>query len=75
MGSGTATSWADGWNKNEIQLGGKRSKMESIKAAAALGLGKAKAAVVVGGHKMKKRTSTISTINWIKTHCHRKTSK
>jgi hypothetical protein len=73
MGSkpGEAPTWADQWASGEGdgssangKAAGKRTVAGNVKAAASEGLVKAKAAALVGAHKLK--TGTSSGIKWVR---------
>ncbi|KAG5551729.1 hypothetical protein RHGRI_009965 [Rhododendron griersonianum] len=84
MGSKKAPSWDEQWgggedehdvavtNGNKRLGGGSCKKMEEAKAVASAGLGKAKAAAVVGAQKVRSGTS--SGIKWVKNQYQKKCS-
>ncbi|CAL4917688.1 unnamed protein product [Urochloa decumbens] len=74
-----APTWADQWGSGDD--GGSNGKADSnkktvagnVKAAASEGLVKAKAAALVGAHKVKSGTS--SGIKWVKEQYQKRASK
>lgn len=82
MGSkGEAPTWADQWgsgddggsNGNVGKADSKKKVAGNVKAAASEGLVKAKAAALVGAHKVKSGTS--SGIKWVKEQYQKRASK
>lgn len=83
MGS-KAPSWSDQWgsgnygvgeNEHEKAMEKKKSgkKMDDVKAAASVGLAKAKVAAIFGAQKVK--TGTSFGVKWIKNQYQKRTSK
>ncbi|KAJ0966172.1 hypothetical protein J5N97_027310 [Dioscorea zingiberensis] len=83
MGS-EAPSWAEQWGAGGIGDGNeqnhenkvsneKNNKMANVKAAASVGLGKAKVAATAGAQKVKSGTSL--GIKWVKNQYQKKSSK
>ncbi|OEL26593.1 hypothetical protein BAE44_0012387 [Dichanthelium oligosanthes] len=80
MGSkGDAPTWADQWGSGDDDGSGngkadnKKTVAGNVKAAASEGLVKAKAAALVGAHKVKSGTS--SGIKWVKEQYQKRASK
>ncbi|KAK1326799.1 hypothetical protein QJS10_CPA01g00875 [Acorus calamus] len=79
-----APSWADQWGATNdgddnpsstktTEDSKKNKKLETVKAAASTGFGKAKAAAAVGAQKVKSGTSFGS--KWLKTQYQKRSSK
>ncbi|KAF8681994.1 hypothetical protein HU200_022614 [Digitaria exilis] len=79
MGSkGEAPTWADQWGSGDDgrsngKADSKKTVTGNVKAAASEGLVKAKAAALVGAHKVKSGTS--SGIKWVKEQYQKRASK